>query len=89
MDWHESDQSEEEIHANNRKRSSRGEATCVFHLPSPLIKAFLACDQCRKTKSKCERSASDNVPCKSCAVAGTSECRASSVNDPLLIYRRR
>jgi hypothetical protein len=38
MDWHESDQSEEEIYANNRKRSSRGKAT--LHLPSPLITTF-------------------------------------------------
>ncbi|EIN11641.1 hypothetical protein PUNSTDRAFT_131800 [Punctularia strigosozonata HHB-11173 SS5] len=28
-----------------------------------------ACDQCRKTKSKCERGLNDNAPCKSCAVA--------------------
>ncbi|KAF8634943.1 hypothetical protein AX15_000674 [Amanita polypyramis BW_CC] len=31
-----------------------------------------ACDQCRKTKSKCERSANENTPCKSCAAAGTT-----------------
>ncbi|KAF8346943.1 fungal-specific transcription factor domain-containing protein [Amanita rubescens] len=31
-----------------------------------------ACDQCRKTKSKCERSVSDNIPCKSCAATGTT-----------------
>ncbi|KAF8640616.1 hypothetical protein AX17_000277 [Amanita inopinata Kibby_2008] len=54
MDWHESDQSEEEALANSRKRSSR------------------ACDQCRKTKSKCERPGGDNVPCKSCTAVGTA-----------------
>ncbi|KAI0036598.1 fungal-specific transcription factor domain-containing protein, partial [Vararia minispora EC-137] len=29
-----------------------------------------ACDQCRKTKSKCERFEGDVEPCKSCAAAG-------------------
>jgi len=52
MDWHESDQSEEELHAINRKRSSR------------------ACDQCRKTKSKCDRIGNESLPCKSCAAMG-------------------
>lgn len=54
MDWHESDQSEEELHVNSRKRSSR------------------ACDQCRRTKSKCERSVNETLPCKSCAATGTA-----------------
>lgn len=36
----------------------------LFHLS-------LACDQCRKTKSKCERSKTDDDPCKSCLAAGT------------------
>lgn len=31
-----------------------------------------ACDQCRKTKSKCERSPDSTVQCKSCILAGTS-----------------
>ncbi|KAI0308118.1 fungal-specific transcription factor domain-containing protein [Multifurca ochricompacta] len=31
-----------------------------------------ACDQCRKTKSKCERFKSDDEPCKSCLAAGTA-----------------
>lgn len=31
----------------------------------------LACDQCRKTKSKCERFKGDDDPCKSCLAAGT------------------
>ncbi|KAH9044579.1 fungal-specific transcription factor domain-containing protein [Lactarius pseudohatsudake] len=30
-----------------------------------------ACDQCRKTKSKCERFKGDDEPCKSCSAAGT------------------
>ncbi|KAF6766696.1 fungal-specific transcription factor domain-containing protein [Ephemerocybe angulata] len=30
-----------------------------------------ACDQCRKTKSKCERPTGDGKKCKSCALAGT------------------
>jgi hypothetical protein len=38
---------------------------------SRLIHLSLACDQCRKTKSKCERSKSDDDPCKSCLAAGT------------------
>ncbi|KAI0068074.1 hypothetical protein BV25DRAFT_1875230 [Artomyces pyxidatus] len=31
-----------------------------------------ACDQCRKTKSKCERFQGDNEPCKSCSLAGVA-----------------
>ncbi|KAF8260725.1 fungal-specific transcription factor domain-containing protein [Lactarius quietus] len=31
-----------------------------------------ACDQCRKTKSKCERFKGDDEPCKSCSAAGTA-----------------
>ncbi|KAL0576702.1 hypothetical protein V5O48_005269 [Marasmius crinis-equi] len=31
-----------------------------------------ACDQCRKTKSKCERGPNDGVPCKSCSLTGTA-----------------
>ncbi|KAG6919020.1 hypothetical protein DXG01_009730 [Tephrocybe rancida] len=31
-----------------------------------------ACDQCRKTKSKCERSSDNSAVCKSCAVIGTA-----------------
>jgi len=31
-----------------------------------------ACDQCRKTKSKCERFKGDDEPCKSCLAAGTA-----------------
>ncbi|KAG6878126.1 hypothetical protein C0993_011840 [Termitomyces sp. T159_Od127] len=30
-----------------------------------------ACDQCRKTKSKCERMSGDSSVCKSCALVGT------------------
>jgi hypothetical protein len=33
---------------------------------------FVACDQCRKSKCKCERS-SENEPCKACIMLGTRE----------------
>lgn len=32
-----------------------------------------ACDQCRKTKSKCERPKGESKTCKSCALTGTGE----------------
>ncbi|KAJ7597406.1 fungal-specific transcription factor domain-containing protein [Mycena floridula] len=57
MEWHESDQSEDENNNESqaaRKRSSR------------------ACDQCRKTKSKCSRGSSEQDQCKSCQTAGTA-----------------
>ncbi|KAF5388613.1 hypothetical protein D9757_004721 [Collybiopsis confluens] len=31
-----------------------------------------ACDQCRKTKSKCEKGVGEGTPCKSCTLAGTT-----------------
>ncbi|THH18408.1 hypothetical protein EW146_g2572 [Bondarzewia mesenterica] len=34
-----------------------------------------ACDQCRKTKSKCERFEGENEQCKSCALAGVGKSR--------------
>jgi Fungal Zn(2)-Cys(6) binuclear cluster domain len=49
---------------------------------SRLIHLSLACDQCRKTKSKCERSKSDDDPCKSCLVAGTGTCPPFSLSYP-------
>lgn len=38
---------------------------------SSQLSPSLACDQCRKTKSKCERFKGDDEPCKSCLAAGT------------------
>lgn len=64
------DISDDDQHLTNRKRSSRGSYTC-FETLSRLIRLSLACDQCRKTKSKCERSKTDDDPCKSCLAAGT------------------
>ena len=49
---------------------------------SRLIHLSLACDQCRKTKSKCERSKSDDDPCKSCLAAGTGTCPPFSLSYP-------
>ncbi|SRR6266550_8415200 len=77
MDWRDSDLSEEEANTHSRKRSSRGTLLILF-IRLPLCIFSSACDQCRKTKSKCERSVSDNIPCKSCAATGTSECRHAS-----------
>jgi hypothetical protein len=75
MDWHYSDHSDDEaandVQPTNRKRSSRGQYTPVDRLSSLLFIDKLACDQCRKTKSKCERPAGNNTPCKSCILAGT------------------
>ena len=69
------DLSDDEQHfteISNRKRSSRGEYYyCSTLLPLSFSKFRLACDQCRKTKSKCERFKGDDEPCKSCSAAGT------------------
>ena len=43
----------------------------------PLIVS--ACDQCRKSKCKCERSGADEL-CKSCAMLGTRESNNPSVS---------
>lgn len=40
---------------------------------SAINHTCIACDSCRKTKSKCERGAGDGSPCKSCALAGSSK----------------
>lgn len=76
MDWHYSDHSDDdtnhEVPTSSRKRSSRGS---LFPLPMLYLSNFLlpnlACDQCRKTKSKCERVSGDSGVCKSCALAAT------------------
>ena len=68
------DLSDDEHHfaeISNRKRSSRGEYYHSTLLSRPISKFRLACDQCRKTKSKCERFKGDDEPCKSCLAAGT------------------
>ncbi|KAG7099704.1 hypothetical protein E1B28_001524 [Marasmius oreades] len=58
MDWHESDASDDgEGHES---------------LSTSRKRSSRACDQCRKTKSKCERGAGEGAPCKSCALTGTA-----------------
>ncbi len=83
MDWRDSDASEDENgqdqQANSRKRSSRGsypELIPVFPASNTSIQP--ACDQCRKTKSKCERPSGGATQCKSCALAGTREFRPAA-----------
>lgn len=57
------DNSEEEDHdilqelfyASKRKRSSRGLSSFLFLCENLIYIRYLACDQCRKTKSRCER----------------------------------
>ncbi|KAJ3767154.1 fungal-specific transcription factor domain-containing protein [Lentinula raphanica] len=58
MDWHDSDPSEDGDAQESQTASRK--------------RSSRACDQCRKTKSKCERVAGEGVPCKSCALAGTT-----------------
>ncbi|KAF9567781.1 hypothetical protein CPC08DRAFT_739993 [Agrocybe pediades] len=59
MEWHDSDPSDEEhAHQEDTQTTSRKRSS-------------RACDQCRKTKSKCERSSGDSKMCKSCALTGT------------------
>lgn len=59
MEAHESDGSDVETH--------QPDETQAFSRK----RSSRACDQCRKTKSKCERPAGDGKICKSCALAGT------------------
>lgn len=47
------------------------EETGQDHLNGNRKRSSRACDQCRKTKSKCERGPTDSQ-CKSCALAGTA-----------------
>ncbi|KAI0321361.1 fungal-specific transcription factor domain-containing protein [Amylostereum chailletii] len=56
---HETDHSEDEQGPSTQTESSRKRSS-------------RACDQCRKTKSKCERFEGDIEPCKSCALAGVA-----------------
>ncbi|KAI3622119.1 hypothetical protein WG66_015820 [Moniliophthora roreri] len=58
MDWHESDHSDDGDNQDSQAASRK--------------RSSRACDQCRKTKSKCERGANEGVPCKSCALSGTA-----------------
>ncbi|KAF9015674.1 fungal-specific transcription factor domain-containing protein [Cyathus striatus] len=59
MDWRDSDPSEDEAHNEDAQLRSRKRSS-------------RACDQCRKTKSKCERPMGEGVQCKSCSLAGTA-----------------
>lgn len=61
-----------------RRRSSKG--ACLFSAVSSRgytlnDRSTSACDQCRKSKCKCERS-SPNEPCRSCVMLGTGECQS-------------
>ncbi len=48
-----------------------------------------ACDQCRKSKCKCERS-SPQEPCRNCVMLGTRECPLSvSTNAWVVVFRVR
>ncbi|KAF9469792.1 fungal-specific transcription factor domain-containing protein [Collybia nuda] len=58
MEWRYSDPSEDET-AHSLQFTSRKRSS-------------RACDQCRKTKSKCEKPGSDSSSCKNCALAGTA-----------------
>ncbi|KAG9222442.1 hypothetical protein CCMSSC00406_0002777 [Pleurotus cornucopiae] len=40
--------------------------------PGSRKRSSRACDQCRKTKSKCERPDGEALPCKSCLASGTA-----------------
>ena len=55
-----------------RKRSSKGELSYSWFLLTSNFLIVLACDQCRKSKCKCERSGPNEL-CKSCAMLGTRE----------------
>ena len=53
-----------------RRRSSKGVHSQFILLNHLTKKRSSACDQCRKSKCKCERSALGD-PCKSCVMLGT------------------
>lgn len=56
--------------------SAAVEARALYSFPILIVSnesTHPACDQCRKTKSKCERPSGDATQCKSCALAGTRE----------------
>lgn len=59
MDWRDSDGSDEE-HAPDAQATANRK------------RSSRACDQCRKTKSKCEKGPGDGSQCKSCAQANTA-----------------
>jgi hypothetical protein len=55
-----------------RRRSSKGRSHFVVSVDFPSDFLVAACDQCRKSKCKCERAA-DGGACKSCIMLGTRE----------------
>jgi hypothetical protein len=59
---------------NVRRRSSKGLSLTPRSLPNQLLTRTPspACDQCRKSKCRCERSHPDD-PCRNCEILGTSE----------------
>ena len=58
--------------AASRRRSTRGTSRTRVLVDDRLTGLPTACDQCRRTKSKCERSEVDNV-CRACAAMGVCE----------------
>lgn len=60
MDWRDSEASEDDANLQDDPRLMLRK------------RSSRACDQCRKTKSKCERGSGDKPQCKSCALAGTA-----------------
>lgn len=59
----------------SRRRSTRGERATPPTRSTMLTDFATACDQCRRTKSKCERSDLDNV-CRACAAMGVCKYTA-------------
>lgn len=74
--WRDSDPSDDDgaNQAATRKRSSRGGSPCFYSLLQTPDWNLIACDQCRKTKSKCERLPADSDICKNCAASGNGAC---------------
>jgi len=55
---------------NVRRRSSKGVFYIITNHPALYNPIITACDQCRKSKCKCERT-SPSKPCKNCIILGT------------------
>ncbi|KAF9486569.1 hypothetical protein BDN70DRAFT_870159 [Pholiota conissans] len=60
MEWHDTDPSDDDQQQNEDSQATSRK------------RSSRACDQCRKTKSKCERTKGDSKLCKSCALTGTA-----------------
>lgn len=66
--------------SSTRRRTTRGTISDIPPRLPLLHNIFrLACDQCRKTKSRCEHLSQSQEPCRNCLISGASTCSLRSL----------